>query len=86
MFGYVRPIPELLEEGEKELFSAYYCGVCREMGRRSRMTLTFDCAFLALMLSGGSEAGMETIRCRGNPFRTKRAIRTGSTRLSLIHI
>ena len=24
MFGYVRPIPELLEEGEKELFSAYY--------------------------------------------------------------
>lgn len=80
MFGYVRPIPELLEEGEKELFSAYYCGVCREMGRRSRMTLTFDCAFLALMLSGGSEAGMETIRCRGNPFRKKRAIRTGSTR------
>lgn len=80
MFGYVRPIPELLEEGEKELFSAYYCGICREMGRRSRMTLTFDCAFLALMLSGGSEAGMETIRCRGNPFRKKRAIRTEITR------
>ncbi len=55
MFGYVRPyIPELLVR-EKQRYDAWYCGLCRALGKGcgqlSRLTLSYDCAFLALLLS-----------------------------------
>ncbi len=53
MFGYVKPvIPELLVK-EYEFYRATYCGICHAMkkhtGSLSRITLTYDSVFLALV-------------------------------------
>lgn len=53
MFGYVKPYtPELLVK-EYDFYRATYCGVCRAMGEHtgalSRMTLSYDSVFLALV-------------------------------------
>lgn len=56
MFGYVLPEKPELKIKEYELFKAYYCGVCKSIGKRlgqlPRLTLTYDSVFLALVLSG----------------------------------
>lgn len=54
MFGYVTPLKGELKVKEYEIFKAYYCGLCREIGEKSylsKMTLTYDMTFLALLLS-----------------------------------
>lgn len=54
MFGYVTPLKTELKVREYDVFKAYYCGLCREIGERSyisKMTLTYDMTFLALLLS-----------------------------------
>lgn len=53
MFGYVKPYsPELLVK-EYDFYRATYCGICRAMkahtGSLSRMTLSYDSVFLALV-------------------------------------
>ena len=54
MFGYVTPDKPDLRIWEFEVFRGYYCGVCKAMakkaGHRGRFVLTYDCAFLALLL------------------------------------
>ena len=54
MFGYIMPDKPELKVWEYEVFRGYYCGVCKTIGRnaghRSRLTLSFDTAFLALLL------------------------------------
>ena len=72
MFGYVRPVMEELTEEEQQLFSSYYCGLCREMGFLGRLTLQYDCAFFALVLSGGTPGEICFMRCRSLPFRRRR--------------
>lgn len=55
MFGYVVANTAALTEEEKRRYQAVYCGLCREIGRRSgqtaRLSLTYDLAFLILLLS-----------------------------------
>lgn len=54
MFGYVTPLKSELRVREYDVFKAYYCGLCREIGEKSyvsKMTLTYDMTFLALLLS-----------------------------------
>lgn len=54
MFGYVTPFKPELKVREYDVFKAYYCGLCREIGEKSyisKMTLTYDMTFLALLLS-----------------------------------
>lgn len=55
MFGYIVPEKPELKIKEYELFKAYYCGVCKSIAKRygqiPRLTLTYDAAFLALLLS-----------------------------------
>lgn len=55
MFGYVMINRETLSEAERKRFSAYYCGLCRALGNRygttGRLALSFDMAFLAILLS-----------------------------------
>lgn len=56
MFGYVLPEKPELKIREYELFRAYYCGICKSIGKRygqlPRMVLNYDCTFLAVLLSG----------------------------------
>lgn len=54
MFGYVMAnVPELSKE-QKNRYMAVYCGICRQIrkdyGNVARLTLSYDMAFLALIL------------------------------------
>lgn len=53
MFGYIRAFKPYLRICEYETYRAIYCGLCKEMSRRtgqaSRFTLSYDMTFLAMM-------------------------------------
>ena len=62
---------------EYELYNAVYCGLCKSMGKKtrfySRMTLSYDVVFLALVLSSLHNEKFETYKgkCGLNPLRKK---------------
>lgn len=75
MFGYVRPWkPELLVK-EWEQYRAVYCGLCRRLGETcgavSRLSLSYDGTFLAMLLLGLEEGctGFEQRHCVVNPIK-----------------
>ena len=84
MFGYVVPEKPELTIKEYELFRAYYCGVCKSIGRRHghfrRLTLSYDTTFLAVILSAaaGESIQVKKKRCFVHPFK-KRHIVTDSS-------
>ncbi len=53
MFGYIKPYIPDLTVGDYEYYRAAYCGLCRSMGKicgtNSRLTLSYDGVFLALL-------------------------------------
>lgn len=54
MFGYVMPLKEELKIKEYDIFRSYYCSLCCDIGKKSyisKMTLTYDMTFLAILLS-----------------------------------
>ncbi|MBN7774626.1 DUF5685 family protein [Clostridium aminobutyricum] len=55
MLGYVVPEKAELKMREYEVYSAYYCGICKSVGERygqlPRFTLNYDFVFLALLLA-----------------------------------
>lgn len=54
MFGYIKPLIPELKVKDKELYQAYYCGLCRALGRYGmtcRTALTYDATFAALLLT-----------------------------------
>ncbi|TDT60906.1 DUF5685 family protein [Fonticella tunisiensis] len=76
MFGYVTPLKGELKIKEYDVFRAYYCGLCSEIGRKSyvsKFTLTYDMAFLAVLLSStylDKEIGVKSF-C---PFKMKKVL------------
>lgn len=77
MFGYVRPLKANLTGEQGARYDAVYCGLCHAMGKRygllSRFTLTYDFAFLAMVLA--PQEGCPAIcqkRCPAHPFRRKK--------------
>jgi len=81
MFGYILPEKPELKIKEYEMFRAYYCGVCKCIGKKygqiPRMALNYDCTFLALLLS--SFAGMipeiSVERCIAHPLRKRKTVK-----------
>lgn len=77
MFGYILPDKPEMKIKEFELFRAYYCGICKSMGRNSgfgaRMSLNYDAVFLGLFLSSLLEDKNEIKRegCVANPLKKK---------------
>lgn len=59
MFGYVKIWKDELRVREYTLFKAYYCGLCKALGKRfgqlTRLGLSYDMTFLALVLSAVHE-------------------------------
>ncbi len=59
MLGYVQIDKGELKVREYEIYTGYYCGICKSIGKRygqlPRMALSYDAAFLALMLESLSE-------------------------------
>lgn len=53
MFGYVRAFKPYMRVCEYDTYSAVYCGLCKEIGRKfglaPRFSLSYDFTFLALM-------------------------------------
>jgi len=77
LFGYILPDKPEMKIKEFELFRAYYCGICKSMGRNSgfgaRMSLNYDAVFLGLFLSSLLEDNNEIKRegCIANPLKKK---------------
>jgi hypothetical protein len=77
MFGYIMPDKAELKMKEYELFRAYYCGVCKSMGRSfgpiSRFALSYEAVFLGLLLSAVNKekSAMNREACFANPFKKK---------------
>jgi len=67
MFGYIQPDKSELRMREFAEYRAYYCGLCKcigdAYGEPVRIALSYDCAFIALMLCGlaGSD---DVAKCR----------------------
>ena len=55
MLGYVLPDKGELKVREYEIYTGYYCGICKYIGRAygqlPRMALSYDATFIALILS-----------------------------------
>ncbi len=55
MFGYVTVCKDTLSDEGYNIFKAYYCGLCKAIGKQcshmSRMGLSYDITFLAIILS-----------------------------------
>ncbi len=77
MFGYVRVMSPELKVKEYEFYRGTYCGLCRSMGKCtgqcSRMTLSYDFAFLALVrLSvSGESVSFGQKRCMAHPLKKR---------------
>ncbi len=79
MLGYVAPDKPELKIREYELYSGYYCGICKSVkeryGQIPRLVLNYDSVFLSLVLSA-LKSPIEEIRrerCLVHPLK-KRAI------------
>lgn len=74
MFGYVNVYQDELKVWQYKRFRAYYCGLCRAIGRlgsqAARLGLSYDMTFLAILLSALDPAPSETEQkaCAAHPF------------------
>ena len=77
MLGYVTCEKAELKVREYELYSAYYCGVCKSIGARygqlARTVLSYDSVFLSMLLDGvsGKAPGVEEGSCLLHPVKGK---------------
>jgi len=59
MLGYIKPDKPELKFKEFEIYSGYYCGICKSIARRygqfPRLALSYDSVFLALLIAGISK-------------------------------
>ncbi len=75
MFGYVTICKDTLSEQGYNTFKAYYCGLCKAIGKRcsqsARMGLSYDITFLAIVLSSAdkNEPEMNDRKCLLHPTR-----------------
>ena len=85
MFGYVRVHKPELKVKEYELYKSAYCGLCHSMGKCtgqcSRMTLSYDFAFLVLIRAGLTNEKFEFAqkRCIAHPLRKSNYVKNNPT-------
>ena len=77
MFGYVTIYRKGLDEAALDRYQAYYCGLCQALGQRygaaGQMTLSFDMAFVAILLSAlyDPDTAFGAGRCPPHPFKPR---------------
>ena len=77
MFGYVAVSRGSLSAEDFKIFSAYYCGLCKAIGQEcsqiSRLALSYDITFLALVLSSVcfEDAEIAEGRCAVHPLKKR---------------
>lgn len=88
MFGYLQICKDELLVREYNAYKAVYCGLCKQMGkdysRISRLTLSYDCTFYAMLLLSLSRgcSGFDDGRCRFNPLKKCKYARSENDSLS----
>lgn len=87
MLGYIAPDKGDLKVCELASYNAYYCGLCKSIGKRygqgARLTLSYDCSFCAMLLAGiEGESGCAPCRCSYKPFAQKRPMAHNNAQLS----
>lgn len=77
MLGYVTIAKGEMKIKEYEVYQAYYCGICKAIGKRCgqlpRLHLSYDSVFLAMILAG-LEEGTDEIQsqhCIAHPIKKK---------------
>ena len=80
MFGYVVPLRGELKVWELDAYQAAYCGLCHTLGRRygflPRLLLSYDFAFLSMLLSTESARPItQRRRCIACPIKGKQVCR-----------
>jgi hypothetical protein len=87
MFGYVVANMDTLSQDARERYRAVYCGLCRALGYQhgqpGRLALTYDMAFLILLLSALNRtelAEQKPIRCALHPLQQRTAFTNSYTR------
>jgi len=79
MLGYITPEKPELKLREFEIYSAYYCGICKSIGKRygqlPRLSLSYDSVLLALIIAGINPdvENIKILRCIVHPAK-KRSI------------
>ncbi len=77
VYGYIRTFAPEMKVREQEYYRAVYCGLCRTMGKCtgqcSRMTLSYDMTFFALvrMALTGEAVTIRPRRCVAHPLRRR---------------
>lgn len=77
MFGYIRAFKPYMRVCEYDTYSAVYCGLCKEIGRKfgfvPRFSLSYDFTFLALVDMSVNEVKMcaERQRCFAHPLKKR---------------
>lgn len=78
MFGTLKPVHSKLNQDEKNLYKMYYCGLCSSLGRVGgwvlRMGLSYDIAFMYMLLDCENAKKIEKCFCPGNILRKKNCI------------
>ena len=80
MLGYVQVDKPELKVREYEIYCGYYCGICKSIGKRygqlPRMSLSYDAAFLAIMLESLSDQPEAPAQehCIAHPFLKKKTV------------
>lgn len=77
MFGYIKPFKPQMRFIEYDVYQSFYCGLCKEMGRKygvfSRLTLSYDLSFLSLLKTAvnGDMPKIKNEGCLFNPLKKK---------------
>lgn len=80
MLGYVKIDKGELKVREYEVYTGSYCGVCKSIGRRygqlPRMVLSYDAAFLAILLASLSDENDTPVQehCIAHPVIKKKTV------------
>lgn len=84
MFGYVKIAEDELKVKELKRYKNYYCGLCRQIAcysQASRLMLSYDMVFLALLIESEEPQDMRT--CRRKVFKRCKKM-CGDTKLQYI--
>lgn len=79
MFGYIRIFKQELDEADFQRFNAYYCGLCKEIGKHSslaRLGLSYDMAFLSVLIAAvlAEDDEISECRCMLHPLKKRHKI------------
>lgn len=80
MFGYIRPFKPYMRFYEFEIYNAFYCGLCKSLGKNYgqiyRLMLSYDFAFLGILHNAVNNTcnKIERQHCIIHPFSKKACI------------